>query len=102
MVNYESDRRLLKELVLPATVLELGFQVEISPFVNSVLRIAHVVQNGHDSGLGQLFFDELADNGVVEVVNRGPCNALIYIFFLKNIMLCSHCTAAYYYKPTPP
>ena len=40
-------------------------------------------QNGHDSRLGSLVFDQGTDNFVIEILDFFPGNALLYIFFLK-------------------
>ena len=59
------------------------FSYLVLALFDAVLGGADVVEDGHDAGLGFLVLDQLANDGVVEVVDGAPRNSLLDIFFLK-------------------
>jgi len=59
-------------------------QLFIGSLGDGVHRSTDVVQNAHDAW-DRLGLNQLADHLVVEIVDRHPLDAFLYIFFLQNI-----------------
>ena len=84
VVHGEPCGAVVVVLVLPAVVPQLGLEVVVGALLDAVLAGADVVQDGHDAGARALVLDQLTDDGVVEVLDRGPADALLDVLFLEE------------------
>lgn len=80
-MNDEPLGCILEVLVLPAVVPEFGLEVLVRPLLDPVLEGANVIQH-RDDPRRTLVLNQLADDGVVEVVDRRPGNAFLNILLL--------------------
>ena len=83
VVDFKSFRNIYEVFVLATSVTQFGFQILISTSSDSMLRSTDVIQNGHYTRFGLLFFNQLTNNGVIKVGDLLPSNAFLNIFFLK-------------------
>ena len=84
VVDGEALSDVLVVLVAAAVVAKLGLQVRVGALFDAVQGRADVVHDGHDAGRGALLLDQLAHDRVVEVLDRGPLDALLDVLFLQS------------------
>ena len=83
VMNFKSFRSIFEVFILATSVTQFAFQILISTSSDSMLRSTDVIQNGHYTRFGFLFFNQLTNNGVIKVGDLLPGNAFLDIFFLK-------------------
>ena len=83
-MDGESAADVLKVLVTTAGRGEFVPQGAVGALLDPVQLRADVVHDGHDAGRRLLLLDELAHDGVVEVFDRRPGDALLHVFLLRG------------------
>lgn len=81
MVNGKALCRILEMWIGFASPFELGLEVKIRSFADTMLWGAHIVEDSHHTRRTFLL-DQLTDDGIVEILNGSPLNAFLDILFL--------------------